>query len=95
MVWAGCPNCRGKSLGAGIPAADLDWYDRHPQVVGERIGRAIARDAKAEGMAAEWTGLGAQDGDVATSAGLEPGTPEWEEMERAAKIEFLRAMESR
>lgn len=90
--------------------------------VGETIGRAMARDARAriavarelrarlarEGLpmarkeaerdeAAEradrtWAGLDIQDGDVAIAAGIEPYTPEWDEMERSARSAFLRAV---
>jgi prephenate dehydrogenase len=60
--------------------------------VGRRIGRAMARDAKAEGMARDWTGLDPQDADVATAAGLVPDDEEWGEMERAARRAFLDAL---
>lgn len=53
--------------------------------IGTLIGRAIARDVLADGMSQEWTGLDAQDGDQAQAEGIKPGTPEWEEMEQAAK----------
>jgi hypothetical protein len=56
--------------------------------VGRRIGRAMARDARAEDMSTEWAGLDAQDGDVATEAGLVPDTPEWETMEAEARRKF-------
>jgi hypothetical protein len=58
------------------------------KVLGRTIGAAMARDAKAEGMPREWTGLDAQDGDRAIADGVMPDTPLWEEMERAAKEEF-------
>lgn len=52
--------------------------------VGARVGRAIARDVLADGLPREWTGLDPQDGDQLTAAGIEPGTPEWDEAEAAA-----------
>jgi hypothetical protein len=62
--------------------------------VGEKVGRAIARDAidlfKSEGMPLTWTGIDPQDGDVLLSAGLEPDTPQWEAAENAARDEFYR-----
>lgn len=60
--------------------------------IGEKIGRAMARDVLAEDMPREWTGLDAQDGDVATGAGLRPGTDEWEEMEQAARRAYKVAL---
>lgn len=48
----------------------------------------MARDARAEDMPAEWTGLDPQDADVATAAGLAPDTAGWAEMEAAARTEF-------
>jgi hypothetical protein len=60
--------------------------------IGRRIGRAMAGDAKAEGMPHRWTGLDAQDGDIATAAGIEPDTEEWEVMARAARREYERIL---
>jgi hypothetical protein len=59
-----------------------------PQEIGRRIGRAMARDAIAEGMPSGWTGLDAQDADRATAAGLEPDTAAWADMEAAAREEY-------
>lgn len=65
------------------------WEITDPaQEIGQRIGAAMARDTKAEGMPMGWTGLG----DQATAAGIEPNTDEWERMEAAAKAEFERIM---
>ena len=63
-------------------------------LVGEQVGRAIARDAldlfRSEGMPLTWTGIEIDDGDVLLSAGLEPDTPQWEAAESAARDEFYR-----
>lgn len=59
--------------------------------LGANIGRAIARDALAEGMPHEWTGLDAQDGDELTAVGILPGTVEWAEAEAAAKAAYEEA----
>jgi hypothetical protein len=59
-------------------------------LAGEQVGRAIARDAIAEGMPLTWTGIDPQDGDVLLSAGLEPDTAQWDAAESAARDEFYR-----
>jgi hypothetical protein len=56
------------------------------QAVGQRIGRAIARDVITEGMPREWTGLDAQDAEQ-IPAGLDR-----EQVERAARAAYAEAM---
>jgi hypothetical protein len=63
--------------------------------VGRAIGEAMARDAKAEDMPREWTGIDPQDGDRATAAGIVPDTDEWDEMERSAREAYEAASEGR
>jgi hypothetical protein len=58
--------------------------------VGTRVGAAIARDALAEGMPREWTGLDPQDADRITGAGIEYGSGEYHEAEAAAEREYRR-----
>jgi hypothetical protein len=54
--------------------------------IGTRIGLAIARDVIANSdLPREWTGIEDQDGDQLTAAGIEPGTQEWAEAEKAAE----------
>lgn len=57
--------------------------------VGTKIGRAIARDVLADDMPREWTGIDPQDGDIATEAGINPDTAEWNEMESSAEKAYL------
>lgn len=57
--------------------------------IGERVGRAIARDVLADDMPREWTGIDPQDGDKITRAGVRPGTPEWAEAEEAARVAYI------
>ena len=61
---------------------------KNPAEIGQFIGNAIARDVIREDMPRRWTGLDAQDGDQALAAGLEPGTPEWDAMEAAARVAY-------
>jgi hypothetical protein len=56
--------------------------------VGAAVGRTMARDVVADGLPREWTGLDPQDGDRLTAAGIEPGTPEWNEAEEAARVAY-------
>ncbi len=60
--------------------------------IGERIGRAIARDTLAEKMPHDWTGIDAQDGDQFQLAGIAPDTPEWREAEAEAELAFRTAI---
>lgn len=60
--------------------------------IGEKVGRAIARDVLADGLPREWTGLDPQDGDQLAAAGLEPGTPAWGEAELAAEVAYHRML---
>lgn len=57
--------------------------------IGKQIGYAIAKDVMADELPPEWTGLSDQDGDIATAAGIMPNTPEWDEMEAAAKHTYM------
>ncbi len=59
-----------------------------PEAVGQRVGRAIARDALAEFMPPVWSGLDGEDGDQLTEAGIEPDTPEWKRACAAARRAF-------
>ena len=63
-----------------------------PELIGRRIGRAIARDVIADDMPREWTGLDPQDGDQLTAAGIAPGTAAWDDAETAARREYLRVI---
>lgn len=61
-----------------------------PDAIGQRIGRAMARDTLADDLPREWAGLSPEDGDQLTAAGIEPDTPEWSEAERAAYLAAIR-----
>lgn len=56
------------------------------------VGRAIARDARADGWPTDWTGLDAQDGDQLSEAGIEPGTAEWDEAASIAAESYAAAL---
>lgn len=62
------------------------------QVIGERIGRAIARDVIREDMPREWTGIDPQDADQLTAAGIAIGSDEWDEAVAAAEAEYRRTL---
>jgi hypothetical protein len=73
-------------------ALAMDTISDDQNLLAVRIGQAIARDVKAEGMPANWTGLDAQDGDQLTAAGVMPDTPQWGQAIAVAKQAFRAAM---
>lgn len=78
------PSTAGRAKGMNMTTA---------HEIGTRIGQAIARDVLADNMPREWTGLDAQDGDQLMIAGIELGTPEWEQAEQAAKAAYEAALQ--
>ena len=68
-----------------------------PEQIGTRVGAAIARTARDEGLhgaGLTWTGIEPQDGDQFTAAGIEPNTPEWDAAEDYARIAYLAAIDA-
>jgi hypothetical protein len=57
--------------------------------IGQRIGRAMARDVIAEGMPRDWTGLDPQDADQI------PAGVDHDPIEAAAKAAYLTAIGGR
>jgi hypothetical protein len=61
--------------------------------IGAKVGKAVARDVLGcSDLPRHWTGLDPQDGDQLTAAGIEPGTPEWEEADAAAEAAYYAAL---
>lgn len=73
--------------------------------IGQKIGKAIARDVlasevatrhrdadRSQRMGRDWTGLSDQDADQAIAAGIEQDTPEWDEMVAAARAAYREAL---
>lgn len=62
------------------------------EVVGVRVGAAIARDVLRNDMPREWAGIDPQDADQFAAAGLAFGSDEWHAAEAAAEAEYLRVI---
>ena len=60
------------------------------ELIGIRIGRAIARNVLAEDLPRAWTGLDPQDGDQLRAAGIKPNTNAWDQAVLAAHEEYDR-----
>src|SRR5262245_5700224 len=81
----GCPQGSGEGLQAKEQLMTA-------QEIGAYIGKAIARDVKAEGMPRAWTGLDPQDADQLSTAGIEFGTSAWVQAETAAEAAYYRTL---
>lgn len=65
------------------------------QEVGERVGRAMARDQLNDPDLLPEFIMSPEDGDQFTAAGIEPGTPAWDVAEHCAMQTFNEAIENR
>lgn len=71
----------------------MDANLQRAKELGERIGRAIARDVIAEGMPPEWAGLGAQDQDQLDEfADYPEDSPEYQTIYEAARSAYQAAL---
>jgi len=64
------------------------------QQLGERIGRAIARDTLANELDHGWAGLTAEDSDQLIAAGIEPHSERWRVAEGAARQAYFAALDT-
>lgn len=69
--------------------AQMTATNINPQQIGERIGKAIARDTLADGLDREWSGLTAADADQLAAAGIEPHSDDWDAAIEAARLAYL------